>query len=90
MLISDSAREQNQSLHEAGNFGTVGEQYAPLVAEIITRLEIKHLLDYGCGSRLSLASGLKGRSDTPSSIRHTTPVCLSSHRPPSRHRWWLA
>lgn len=61
MLISDSAREQNQSLHEAGNFGTMGEQYAPLVAEIINRLQVNHLLDYGCGSKLSLASGLRGK-----------------------------
>ncbi len=61
MLISDNAREQNKSLHEAGTFGMQGENYAPLVAEIVNRLEVSHLLDYGCGSRLSLANGLKGK-----------------------------
>lgn len=40
----------------------MGEQYAPLVANIINRLEINHLLDYGCGSRLSLARGLTGKA----------------------------
>ena len=61
MLISDNAKAQQQTLHESGTFGTMGEQYAPLVAEIVNRLEVNHLLDYGCGSKLSLAKGLRGK-----------------------------
>lgn len=35
--------------------------YAPMVASIINRLEVQHLLDYGCGSMVNLAEGLKGK-----------------------------
>src|SRR5688572_9190678 len=35
--------------------------YGGMVAEIINRLEVKHVLDYGCGSRLSLAKALNGK-----------------------------
>lgn len=59
MLISDQYREEQQRLHSAGNYGVTGTQYAPIVSEIINRLEVLHLLDYGCGSNLSLAKALK-------------------------------
>jgi hypothetical protein len=36
----------------------MGEPYAEMVAEIINRLEVTHVLDYGCGSRLSLPTAL--------------------------------
>jgi hypothetical protein len=39
----------------------MGEFYGPLVAAVINKLEVTHLLDYGCGSQLSLAQGLKGK-----------------------------
>lgn len=58
-LISESYREQQQKLHENGAYGTASIQYAPLVSEIINRMGITHLLDYGCGSMCNLAKNLK-------------------------------
>lgn len=60
-LISPEYQAQQQHLHETTEYGTAGESYGPLVAQIIERLELTHLLDYGCGSRMSLLKGLKGR-----------------------------
>lgn len=57
-LISETHRANNQSLHEAGNFGTVAKAYAPLVAQVINRLEVQHVLDYGCGSNLGLMKAI--------------------------------
>ncbi len=37
----------------------MGEKHAPTVNAIIESLGITHVLDYGCGSRCSLAKGLK-------------------------------
>lgn len=61
MLISENYRSQQQTLHETGAYGTLGGHYAPLVAEIINKMEVSHLLDYGCGSNLSLSKGLVGK-----------------------------
>jgi hypothetical protein len=58
-LISEDYRKQQEALHATGNYGVMGERYAPLVSQIIDRLKITHLLDYGCGSNCSLARALK-------------------------------
>jgi hypothetical protein len=58
-LISDGYRNEQQMLHEAGNYGTASIQYAPMVSQIIERLGVSHLLDYGCGSQCNLAKHLK-------------------------------
>ena len=58
-LISESYRAQQQELHEKGDYGVMGEKYAPLIAQIIERTGTTHLLDYGSGSRCSLARALK-------------------------------
>jgi hypothetical protein len=58
MLISEQYRQQQETLHETGAYGGMGEPYAPLVAEIINKMEVAHVLDYGCGSRLSLPRAL--------------------------------
>jgi hypothetical protein len=60
-LISESYRQQNETLHSTGAFGTVASAYAPLVAAVINKLEVTHVLDYGCGSNLSLAKALVGK-----------------------------
>lgn len=57
-LISEGYRRQQAALHSEGNYGAVGEAYAPIVAQAINRLEVTHVLDYGCGSRLSLPKAL--------------------------------
>lgn len=61
MLISETYKAQNAELHQTGTFGIMGEHYAPLIASIVNKLGVTHMLDYGCGSRLSLARGLKGK-----------------------------
>lgn len=58
-LISDAYREQQEALHATNTYGTAGVHYGPLVAQIIEKLEITHLLDYGCGSKMSLLKSLQ-------------------------------
>ena len=58
-LISDAYRAQQQHLHETTEYGTMGEQYGPLISQIVNRLEVSHLIDYGSGSKMGLAKGLK-------------------------------
>lgn len=57
-LISASYQNQLETLHSSGVFGTVARAYAPIVAAVINKLEIAHVLDYGCGSNLSLAKAI--------------------------------
>lgn len=59
MLISPEYQEQQEQLHAVGNYGVTGQKYAPMVSEIIDTLQIDHLLDYGCGSNLSLLKSLE-------------------------------
>ena len=59
MLISDEYKAQQESLHSAGNYGTASAAYAPLVSEVINKLEVTHILDYGCGANTTLARNLK-------------------------------
>lgn len=58
-LISDSYKATQTELHDQGNYGVTGAVYAPLISEIANKLEVQHILDYGCGSRLSLMKALK-------------------------------
>lgn len=63
-LISEDYRQQQSELHENGvngvKYGGAAEVYASLVAEIINKLEITHVLDYGCGKQLALPKALRG------------------------------
>lgn len=59
MLISEDYKHEQELLHETGKYGTASIGYAPLVTEIINRLEVTHLLDYGCGSLLNLYKHIK-------------------------------
>lgn len=59
MLISESYRAQQQWLHEHTDYGVASIKYAPLVTQILDRLEITHLLDYGCGAKMNLAKHIK-------------------------------
>jgi hypothetical protein len=58
-LISESYRSEQERMHETTLYGTASILYAPIVSGIIDRMEITHLLDYGCGSRLNLPKHLK-------------------------------
>jgi len=57
-LISAGYQEQQRHLHEKTNYGTMAQHYGPLVSQIIEKLEVDHLLDYGCGRRMGLLKNL--------------------------------
>ena len=59
MHCSPEYAEQQRKLHATGEYGVTGQQYGPLVSKIIDQMEIETLLDYGCGSNLSLTKTLK-------------------------------
>lgn len=61
-LISSSYRAEQERLHQGGNYGTASIAYAPLVSQIIEKLEVSHLLDYGCGANVNLAKEIKLKS----------------------------
>lgn len=59
-LISEAYREQQHTLHETNpHYGKASLVYAPVLAEIINKLEVTHVLDYGCGAKLRLPDALK-------------------------------
>lgn len=49
MLISESYRKQQETLHKDPNYGTASVQYAPLVAGVMNHMGVTELLDYGAG-----------------------------------------
>jgi hypothetical protein len=57
--ISDNYRAEQAKLHETKTYGTASILYAPLVTQIIDKLEISHLLDYGCGSQCNLGKNIR-------------------------------
>ena len=58
-LITPEYAKQQLWLHEHTQYGVASKKYAPLVSQMIERLEVDHLLDYGCGSRLTLLKNIK-------------------------------
>ncbi len=59
MLASPSYVKEQEALHKTGQYGVTAQKYGGMVSGIIDKLEINHLLDYGCGSNLSLTKTLK-------------------------------
>ena len=57
--ISPEYAAAQKQMHETYNYGTASIKYASLVTEIINRLEIAHVLDYGCGKSMNLAKHIK-------------------------------
>lgn len=57
--ISDTYRQEQEHLHATTDYGTASIVYAPVVTAIIERMQITHLLDYGCGAKCNLAKNLK-------------------------------
>jgi len=58
-LISDEYRKEQEYLHETTAYGTASILYAPLVSQIVNKMQVTHLLDYGCGHMVNLAKHLK-------------------------------
>ena len=59
MRISEAYRKEQERLHALTEYGTASIHYAPLVNQIITKLGVTELLDYGCGKSANLAKHLK-------------------------------
>lgn len=60
MLITDDYKKQQEVMHENPNYGTASVVFAPIVAQIIEKLQVTDLLDYGCG-KMRLFEALKGK-----------------------------
>jgi hypothetical protein len=65
-LISDEYKAQQESLHESAQvdgkpvvYGGASLFYAPIIADVINKIEPGHVLDYGCGKHLLLARALR-------------------------------
>ena len=59
MKITTAMRMEQERLHALGHYGVMGETYAPLVSQIVNKLGVTELLDYGCGKHTSLAKNLR-------------------------------
>lgn len=60
MLISEDYRRQQEQMHaEIPGYGVTGAMFGRMVTEIMSRLNITELLDYGCGHNLSLFHAIK-------------------------------
>jgi hypothetical protein len=73
MLITDRYREQQTELHQDENYGVASLSFAPLVANIVNTLEVKQLLDYGCGKR-RLFGALQGKIDHRMTLQAYDPA----------------
>ena len=60
-LISEEYRKIQQDLHadESVVYGTASRVYAPLVSQIVNKMIVTHVLDYGCGHKLNLLNNLE-------------------------------
>lgn len=58
MLITEKYAAEQERLHNTGNYGVMGLRYGEAVSALVESSGAKTLLDYGCGSKRSLASVL--------------------------------
>ena len=58
MLISEEYKKQQQVMHENPEYGVASVTFAPLVTQLINKLQVSQLLDYGMGKG-RLAEALK-------------------------------
>lgn len=80
MLISEGYKKQQEALHATGQYGYASIGYAPLVSQIIDKLEITHLLDYGCGSQTNLIKHVQ--ADHPFKYQAYDPAVDKFASPP--------
>ena len=73
MLITDEYRKQQEVMHENPNYGMASVTFAPIVAQIIEKLEITDLLDYGCG-KMRLFEALNGTVKHPMRLQAYDPA----------------
>jgi hypothetical protein len=96
MLISDEYRQEQETLHENPNYGVASVHYAPLVTNLINKIQVTHMLDYGAGKgRLAKSidpdheimvnhydPGVKDWSDSPDSAQFVTCIDVLEHIEP--------
>ena len=51
ITITEDYQRQQQKLHENPNYGIASVFFAPIVAEIIEKFNVKSLSDYGAGKQ---------------------------------------
>ncbi|MCP9817767.1 hypothetical protein KBY76_14010 [Synechococcus sp. GreenBA-s] len=71
--ISESYRQQQQTLHRNPNYGVASLQFAPIVATIMTSCNIETLSDYGAGKQ-HLLHGLADNAIIPESYTAYDPA----------------
>lgn len=62
-LITEDYRRQQQNLHAIGNYGVTAQKYGKMISGIVDRVGVANILDYGCGSNLSLLETFKPSQD---------------------------
>ena len=70
-MISEAYREEQQKLHENPNYGVASVEFAPMVSDLINKVGITEMLDYGAGKG-RLAKSLKVNHDLE--VRHYDPA----------------
>lgn len=58
MLASPEYVKEQQALHAKGNYGVTARKYGEMVSRLVDEWGVDTLLDYGCGSNLSLRETL--------------------------------
>lgn len=96
-MISQAYKAEQQRMHEANpNYGVASVQYAPIVTQLINKLGISELLDYGCGKgRLAQSiepdhqvtvrmydPGIPGIDSLPDSAQFVTCIDVLEHIEP--------
>jgi hypothetical protein len=81
-LISSEYRDQQTKLHENGLYGTASLVFGGMVAEVINRMEITHVLDYGCGAGVNLSRELQGKVKHKLTYQAYDPAVLRFSKPP--------
>jgi hypothetical protein len=72
-LISEEYRAMQQKLHENPNYGVASVEFAPLVADVMVKLKLSQVLDYGAGKG-RLGQELKRLLAVAPDIRHYDPA----------------
>ncbi|MCA1909592.1 MAG: class I SAM-dependent methyltransferase [Magnetospirillum sp.] len=74
-LISEQYRDMQRSLHENPDYGVASVEYAPLLAEVMGKLQVYDVLDYGAGKG-RLGQELRRLMPFPPDVAHYDPAVL--------------
>lgn len=81
MLITDAYRQQQRVMHENPNYGVASVQFAPIVAQIINKIQLTDMLDYGCG-KMRLFEALRGKVKHEMKVQAYDPGIARYDTPP--------